>query len=110
MVTTVEADAALLRDLIDRRPELNACALRPGQAVHVHALERLLDRDHGRPAVEAMCINHDRDTLLAELAALRTWDEELADAENEVERPPPVNTLDELIRRARHLFPSEDTR
>jgi hypothetical protein len=39
---SIETDIALLRDLIDRRPDLNAVALRPGQAVHVHALERVL--------------------------------------------------------------------
>lgn len=47
-----EIDLTLLRLLVDRRPELNACALRPGQAMHVHALERVLkwvEDAHGGP-------------------------------------------------------------
>lgn len=50
----LEVDVAILRDLIDRRPELNAVALRPGQAVHAHALEHVLTvlAECGLPAKE----------------------------------------------------------
>jgi hypothetical protein len=95
-------DCALLRDLIDRRPDLNACALRPGQAVHVHARERLLaDAAPGGPEYfERMEYHHDRDTLIADLAACRTFLERVeADGDDDAVRC----RWDDLIMRARAL-------
>lgn len=99
-----QADIVLLRDLIDRRPDLNACALRPGQAVHVHALERILaDLQPGGPEyTERMCYHHDRDTLIADFAALKTFEEMCAYDEGE-EIPVKPGEIDELIHRAREL-------
>jgi hypothetical protein len=94
------ADCAVLRHLIDRRLELNSVALRPGEAVHVHALERLLaDAAPGGPEYfERMVYHHDRDTLIADLAAVRTW-AELTDGDDGGK---PAG-MDELIMRARAL-------
>lgn len=99
------AEVAVLRDLIDRRPGMNACALRPGQAVHVHALERILaDLQPGGPEyTERMCYHHDRDALLADFAALETF-EEMCAYEGEEEVPIKPGELDTLIQRARELL------
>jgi hypothetical protein len=104
VMDSLKRDIWLLRDLIDRRPDLNAVALRPGQAVHVHALERILaDLAPGGPEYfERMCYHHDRDTLLADFAALETFEEMCGYDEGE-EPPIKPGEVDALILRAREL-------
>jgi len=74
------------------------------KCVHVHALERILaDLAPGGPEyTERMCYHHDRDTLIADLAALKTFEEMCAYDEDE-EIPVKPGEVDELIVRAREL-------